>query len=142
MWRSPPQQNEQKIKMTDNTKATVAIVANVATPYASEIAGANDVISVITSVVIALITLWKTIKKSKPRKDFDAVKGQLKSVEEKISKSADTGSKKFDEMGNQISGRLSSAFTKLGGVIAAALLLTKLVILFRHVLNWLQRQMV
>ena len=28
------------------------------------------------------------------RKDFDAVKGQLKSVEETISKSADTGSKK------------------------------------------------
>ena len=36
------------------------------------------------------------------RKDFDAVKGQLKSVDEKISKSADTGSKKFDEMGNQV----------------------------------------
>ena len=38
------------------------------------------------------------------RKDFDAVKGQLKSLDEKISKSADTGSKKFDEMGNKVSG--------------------------------------
>ena len=35
---------------------------------------------------------------------------QVKSVEKTISKSADTGSKKFDEMGNQISGRLSSNF--------------------------------
>ena len=60
------------------------------------------------------------------RKDFDAVKGQLKSVEETISKSADTGSKKFDEMGNQVSGRLSSAFTKLGGVIAAAFAIDKI----------------
>ena len=50
------------------------------------------------------------------RKDFDAVKDQVKSLEKTISKSADTGSKKFDEMGNKISGRLSSAFTKLGGV--------------------------
>ena len=70
------------------------------------------------------------------RKDFDAVKDQVKSVEETISKSADTGSKKFEEMGNQVSGRLSSAFTKLGGVIST------LVILFRHLLNWLQGQMV
>jgi len=60
------------------------------------------------------------------RKDFDAVKGQLKSVEETISKSADTGSKKFDEMGNKVSGRLSSAFTKLGGVIAAAFAIDKI----------------
>ena len=59
--------------MTDNTKATVAIVANVATPYASEIAGADNVISVITSVVIALITLWKTIKKSKPTKNEQSI---------------------------------------------------------------------
>ena len=59
--------------MTDSTKATVAIVANVATPYASEIAGADDVISVITSVVIALITLWKTIKKPKPRKNEQSI---------------------------------------------------------------------
>ena len=60
------------------------------------------------------------------RKDFDAVKGQLKSLDEKISKSADTGSKKFDEMGNKVSGRLSSAFTKLGGVIAAAFAIDKI----------------
>ena len=60
------------------------------------------------------------------RKDFDAVKDQVKSVEKTISKSADTGSKKFDEMGNQISGRLSSAFTKLGGVIAAAFAIDKI----------------
>ena len=59
--------------MTDSTKATVAIVANVATPYVSEIAGADDIISVITSVVIALITLWKTIKKSKPRKNEQSI---------------------------------------------------------------------
>ena len=54
--------------MTDSTKATVAIVANVATPYVSEIAGADEVISLFTSVIIALITLWKTIKKPKPSK--------------------------------------------------------------------------
>ena len=77
------------------------------------------------------------------RKDFDAVKDQVKSLEKTISKSADTGSKKFEEIGNQISGRLSSAFTKLGGVLSLRhLLLTKLVILFRHVLTWLQGQMV
>ena len=60
------------------------------------------------------------------RKDFDAVKDQVKSVEKTISKSADTGSKKFDEMGNKVSGRLSSAFTKLGGVIAAAFAIDKI----------------
>ena len=48
------------------------------------------------------------------RKDFDAVKDQVKSVEETISKSADTGSKKFEEIGNQVSGRLSSAFNTRG----------------------------
>ena len=50
----------------------------------------------------------------------------MKSLEKTISKSADTGSKKFDEMGNKISGRLSSAFTKLGGVIAAAFAIDKI----------------
>ena len=63
------------------------------------------------------------------RKDFDAVKGQLKPAivtGKTISKSADTGSKKFDEMGNKVSGRLSSAFTKLGGVIAAAFAIDKI----------------
>ena len=54
--------------MTDNKKAAVAIVANVATPYVSEITGTDEVISVVTSVLIAIITLWKTIKKPKPKK--------------------------------------------------------------------------
>ena len=59
--------------MTDSTKAAVAIVANVATPYASELAGTDEVISVFTSVLIALITLWKTIKKPKPRKNEQSI---------------------------------------------------------------------
>ena len=41
------------------------------------------------------------------RKDFDAVKDQVKSLEKTISKSADTGSKKFDEMGNQVEGSVN-----------------------------------
>ena len=55
--------------MTDSTKAAVAIVANVATPYASEIAGTDEIISVFTSVLIAIITLWKTIKKPKQKNE-------------------------------------------------------------------------
>lgn len=57
--------------MTDSTKAAVAIVANVAAPYASEIAGTDEIISVFTSVLIAIITLWRTIKKPKPKKAIE-----------------------------------------------------------------------
>ena len=59
--------------MTESTKAAVAIVANVATPYVSEITGTDEVISVFTSVLIAIITLWKTIKKPKPRKNEQSI---------------------------------------------------------------------
>ena len=59
--------------MTDSTKAAVAIVANVATPYVSDIAETDDVISIFTSVLIALITLYKTIKKTKPRKNEQSI---------------------------------------------------------------------
>ena len=55
------------------------------------------------------------------RKDFDAVKGQLKSVEETISKSADTGSKKFDEMGNQISGFSGGSYASQDATVSSNL---------------------
>ena len=53
--------------MTDTTKAAVNIVLNAATPLASEIAGTDETISAIASIIIAIITLWRTIKKPKPR---------------------------------------------------------------------------
>nr|QJB21293.1 MAG: hypothetical protein [Microvirus sp.] len=44
-----------------------------ATPYVSEIAGTDEIISVFTSVLIAIITLWKTIKKPKPTNNEQSI---------------------------------------------------------------------
>lgn len=60
------------------------------------------------------------------KKDISDLKGQLKTVDDSVNKSADNTSKKFDDIGNQVSGKLSSAFTKLGGVIAAAFAVEKI----------------
>ena len=52
--------------------------------------------------------------------DVNQIKQQLGRVDESVNKSADNTNKKFDEIGGNVSGKLTSAFTKLGGVIAAA----------------------
>lgn len=52
--------------------------------------------------------------------DVNTIKQQLGRVDESVNKSADNTNKKFDEIGGNVSGKLTSAFTKLGGVIAAA----------------------
>ena len=53
--------------MTDTTKAAVNIGLNAATPLASEIVGTDEVISTIASIIIAIVTLWRTIKKQKSK---------------------------------------------------------------------------
>ncbi len=52
--------------------------------------------------------------------DVNQIKQQLGRVDESVNKSADNTNKKFDEIGGNVSGKLTSAFTKLGGAIAAA----------------------
>ena len=53
--------------MKDTANAAVNIVLNAATPLASEIAGTDETISAFASILIAIITLWRTMKKPKSR---------------------------------------------------------------------------
>ena len=52
--------------MKDTANAVVNIVLNAATPLASDIVGTDETISAIAAILIAIITLWRTIKKPKP----------------------------------------------------------------------------
>lgn len=54
------------------------------------------------------------------RQDVNALKGQLKSVDDSVKQSTDKTTQQMNSLGEQVNGKLSAAFTKLGGAIAAA----------------------
>lgn len=54
------------------------------------------------------------------RQDVNNLKGQLKSVDDSVNKSADNTNKKLDDIGNNVGGKLPEHFKRLGAAIAAA----------------------
>lgn len=60
------------------------------------------------------------------RQDVNALKGQLKSVDDSVNTSANNTKSKLDDIGNQVTGKLTDSFKKLGGAIVAAFAVEKI----------------